>query len=1058
MRPIANYPRPTVIPFVPAPSATMPAASSTPPAPVRTRRSTLTEPQATPGPDWTLPVSPGAPTDTRAGDTALAARLAAAFSSGQTSLTVPEGSSLAGLLTIYRQLLNQPQTQEWFLNQGLATETLTLRRHGVEGFTTHEGVRKGATFSTTDDSGWWQASRQLRAMRDLLDPADQGLPPLASGELRVPLHIVLQAYGLNPAEGAQALEARVLKDGLTLSPHVPAAVMAVKQLVSDLDERAYLATLLEQQVQGLSLSSPCDWSTLPIQVSPASAQSIGAQPSYDVAQLLQLKGLGTPGTVEQTRHAIQWLRTALPPAPALGDYTALIPSAPGKPEDQPLATLATHTLDTLRHNTEVHLDELAKSPDALAFGAQLAAALQGPAGTVGGYALYKPANAGRTLNEVRSDLEAYLRDIKHLDPKVAVLVAHVGLARTAPEFLVRAVPEAIRVGTPAWMELRLGCAMAEAVAPGTSRAMDEQQVSALTTLAPMSDEQRTLMQVRGLGVLLDWAVLNGVIADKPQGEHSQEDIKKASELFGRQRRHAARSFRIASTPLPSRRALAVRELLKVFPNTSASQLEAMTVFIADAGERRNMRPSEPRTRSLIEAYMTGDLVPGKWILTRDIPPQEAHKSSTTPFQFQAEATFPVAARERLDGLIRRLPVMDDMLKKDIDTYHNLQQRGFVTKLKLMFAGLPLADRQRMELGEVDLFTLRKKTGKPQVYEESEDRAAVTGHQGALMRVLHDRSVTYYEVLYTGSIVKHDNPRVTLALDSVIRDRSHIAQYKLQAQNYIRRGHEVPLDFNAYASGAAPNPQTKSADIIIDRLGRRLHAAALPDNATPSTFVPDSYQSERVEFIACEIAEHNFYESAADMLTRAKGQLPLEKNRQAHARDVNLLVSLVPFVGAYQEFSDGNFAKGMQNLALDVAGVAIGAGGQARALIRSTRVLAKNTARPTLGRLGARVAPMTPKVAWSWTEPKVRFSDAAFDFAKQSTAFFNAVFNPLDGYPRLLTAVSRGLAKLPTALATTSTALGKAMPHLITVEQKMCCYLLVATGAVPSRFPEPNAAE
>ncbi|MCP1510938.1 hypothetical protein [Pseudomonas rhodesiae] len=1054
MLPISNHSRLTDILFIPASPVPVPTA----PVHFRSRRSTAAEPPAIPGPAWTLPVSSGEHTDTRAGDADLAARLATALSSGQTSLSIPESSSVAGLLTIYRRLLDQPQTQQWFLNKGLPTETLTLRRHGVEGFTTHEGARTRATFSTTDDSGWWQASRHLRAMRDLLDPADQGLPHLASGELRVPLHVVLQAYGLNPAENAQALTARVLKDGLMLSPHVPAAVLAVKQLVSDLDERAYLATLLEQQVQGLSQNSRCDWSTLAIQVSPASAQGIGEHPRHNVAQLLQLKGLGTPGTVAQTRHAIQWLRTALPPAPALGDYAALIPGAPGELAGQPLTTLATHTPETLRHNTELHLDNLAKSPDAMAFGAQLAAALQGPAGTVAGYALYQPANAGRTLNEVRSDLEAYLRDIKHLDPKVAVLVAHVGLARSAPEFLVREVPDAIRIGTPAWMELRLGCAMAEAVAPGTSRAMDEQQVSALTTLTPLSDEQRTLMQGRGLSVLLDWAVLNGVIPERPQGEHSEQEIKKASELFGRQRRHAARSFRIASTPLPTRRALAVRELLKVFPGTSTSQLEAMTVFIADAGERRNMRLSEPRTRSLIEAYMTGDLVPGKWILTRDIPPQEMRKPSTTPFQFQNEATLPVAARERLDSLIRRLPVMDDMLKKDIDTYHNFQQRGFVTKLKLMFAGLPLADRQRLELGEVDLFTLRKKTGKPQVNEEREDRAAVTGHQGALMRVLHDAAVTYYEVLYSGSIVKHDDPQVTLALDRVILDQSHIAQYKLQAQNYIRRGHEVPLDFNAYASGAAPDPQTTSADIIIDRLGRRLPAAVLPDDVTPPTFVPDSYQSERVEFIACEIAEHNFYETADDMLTRAKGQLSLEKNRQAHARDVNLLVSLVPFVGAYQEFSDGNFAKGMQSLALDVAGVAIGAGGQARALIRSARVLAKNTARPTLGRLGARVAPMTPKVAWSWTEPKVRFSDAAFDFSKQSTAFFNAVFNPLDGYPRLLTAASRGLAKLPTALATTSTALGKAMPHLIAVEQKMCCYLLVATGAVPSQVPGPNAAE
>ncbi|MFP3733161.1 hypothetical protein SB690_20595, partial [Bacillus sp. SIMBA_006] len=62
----------------------------------------------------------------------------------------------------------------------------------------------------------------------------------------------------------------------------------------------------------------------------------------------------------------------------------------------------------------------------------------------------------------------------------------------------------------------------------------------------------------------------------------------------------------------------MEQLLKVFPNTNATQLEAMTVFLADSDERRNLRASEPRTRSLIEAYMTGDLVPGKWALSSEV--------------------------------------------------------------------------------------------------------------------------------------------------------------------------------------------------------------------------------------------------------------------------------------------------------------------------------------------------------------------------------------------------------------------------------------------------------
>lgn len=227
--------------------------------------------------------------------------------------------------------------------------------------------------------------------------------------------------------------------------------------------------------------------------------------------------------------------------------------------------------------------------------------------------------------------------------------------------------------------------------------------------------------------------------------------------------------------------------------------------------------------------------------------------------------------------------------------------------------------------------------------------------------------------------------------------------------------------------------------------------------TKESFVPDTYQSDRIEDIAVEITERNFYESAKDMLARAKGQLAVEKSREAHARDVNLLLSLVPFVGAYQDFRDGNFGKGLQSLALDGAGLMIGAGGQARSLIRSLKTLAKNTSRPSIGRFSARVAPSTPRVAWSWNEPKLRFSDAAFDFSKQTALFLNAVFNPVDGYPRLISAASKGLSKL-SSLGAVSTGLSKALPHLVTVDEKMRCYFLVGTGLVdPTKPPGSQAA-
>ncbi|MGF6094147.1 hypothetical protein [Pseudomonas sp. 18175] len=1037
-------------PHVPISSAfsSSPALASPTGLLARTTRSTSVEPPQIPGPAWTVLHTPSDATLSAQGDAELVGRQAAALSSAQVYVSVPRVSALGDVMDMYHQLVDQPQTRQWLASKGLETDSLTLHKDRVEGYVTRDGVRTAVTFSTTDGSGWWEASIKLRAMRNLLDPDDKGLPYPTGGEQRMPLHVVSNAYGLN-LPGTT----RTAKDGL--SAQFVAALGDVKRVVSDLDERAHLATLLEQRVQGLADELPTNWSTQQTRVSQASAQGIGVQASYNVQQLLEHKGLGSPSTIGATRNVIQWLRTSLPPAPASADYSALA-TTDGVADYRPLASLAGQSPDSLRQDADAHLARLLKGPDAPAFTRLLADIATQPPGTVAGFELYQPAHLGRTLNEVRSDLEQHLRDQKGLDPSVAVLVAHIGLAQVAPEFLVRDIPDIVTMGSPAWVELRLGCAIAEAVGPGTSRAMNEEQLNALTTLAPISVEQSTLLQVRGLRVLLDWGVLNGVVAAKPHGQHTETDAKLASKVFTRQRTMATRAFKTTNTPLPTRRSMAIQELLKVFPQVSANQLEAMKVQLVDADQRRNLVRSEPRIRSLVETYMTGDLVPDKWVLSSELPSRPSGQSSSTPFQFQNTAQVPKETRATLDEKIRRLPALDPLFEKPVSAHHRKLQMAFVTKLKLMFAALPLADRQRIELGAVDLFTLRKKTGKQQVWEKDDDRAAMTGRQGTLMRVLHAQSVTYYEVFTNGKIVKHTDPEVTSALDKVVRDKSYLGQFKLLGEKYIRGGHDVPLDFEAYASGAAPRPGAKSSDVIIDRVGRYLEAGSLPENQTLQTFVPDSYQSDRVEFLACEIAENNFYESLKDMLKRARGQLSIEKSREAEARDMNLLLSLVPFIGAYQDFAQGNIGKGLQSLALDIGGVVVGARVQARSLMRSGKTFALGGVRTALNQMSAKVAPVGARL--SLAGPQVRISDAAFDLAKQSAVFFNAVFNPVDGYPRLIGAAARGVGKLPMLLATSNSALGKAMPHLMTAEQKMRGYFLVATGVIdPSTPPEGRPA-
>ena len=1112
------------------------------------RRRAVVEQQPEPEERWTR-----LPTQDRGrvagADVQLAERIAAAETSGHTLVEVPPDSRPGPALRLYQQLLKRPLLQQWMAEQRLEPATLTFHRDYVEGYANHDGVRSAVRFSLTDNSGWNEVSRTLRPIRELLDPTNQGLPfidrddalwlphPLVGHVNAGALEQTWQVIGELEERDylADRLEAELehlpptartdwSSHASEVSPAsaLPRDSQAAMERLQQFVARADMTRLLEREgvawpdapfrvSQGrLECLSPVGgWLDLTHHIeaeralgeefkaltalSASLGNSVYSTPRQDIRQLLDLKGLGSPRSVEETRNVIAWLRTSLPTPPPLGDYGALLtqPWTPGalteedrqnvsamasirlgSPNSRRFDALTNVTLQALQADPQAHLDRLLDSEDALAFAEQLVSAIQWPVGPggaealpkvlrqqlviaaiklqvdpampgkpgeVAGYSIYQPSNMGRSFSAVRRDIELHLQQ-KGLDPKLAVVATQLCLAQAAPEMLVHDVPESVHFGTPAWMELRLGCALADHHAPGTSRMMNEQQVSTLTTLAPTSDGQATLMQLKALKILADWGVLNGSIRQRSDGEYSQADIENAAQAFFKQREEAASAFTYASTSLPTRRALAVKELLRVLPGTTPAELENLSVQLASAEDRRNLPISEPRTRSLIEAYMTGDLTLGKWVLSEDMP--AFPPAAKTPYKPARTPQVPEAARARLDRIIRRLPELDGLLKTTVSHHQDQLQQAYAIKLKLMLAELPLDDRRLLELGKVELFTLRGETGVTEDNETAALRLARRARQGTLMRVEHGAEVVYFEVFAHGKIIKRTDLPKTIELDGVIRRERYPAR-RGSVYLPVVRGTQMPFDFEAYAAGSQPRPQVTSSAVIAERLGEHFPARELPANHTAQSYVPDTYASRKTQSIADRIAQDNFYESSESMLQRAREPLPLERRREERAREHAFLLGFVPFVGAYQEFKQGNIGAGLANLALDVVGVTIGAGGQARGLIRSAKTLMPNR----LTRLAARFKP--PAIASLPLKPAASFSDRAFDFVRQSGLFASAALNPLDGYPQLINAAIKGVVKLPVLLAGGALKWGKVMPHMVTAEEKLRTYLLVAAGQASS---------
>ncbi|MGZ9706120.1 hypothetical protein ACXX81_08805 [Pseudomonas sp. GNP013] len=1124
-------------------------------------------------PRWTLPSTRPENPNRAWADAGFGKYLLSSMQTGYALVKIPDDTSLAPALDIYRQVLAQPDLQAWIKSKGLETDGLEFHRDSISGYANLDGVRTAVTFSTADNSGWWQVSEKLRLITEVLDPADEGLYYLKEGESWLPVGVVVQAYGLpqlDAYEGRNPVMAQLQTGALVMPARqyqsLGSRLEHVRQTIGDLDERAYLGDYLERKIGNAPDDAPWDWSEHAAQPSASSSLVAGdhrvraslqrltespalrthlekagffwegqpfrlsegkfehqlpdggwldltsvisadrglelelhqlmdlsharghalySVPSYDVRQLLDYKGLGSPRTVGETRNVVRWLRSALPPAPPLGNYSGLLeePWSPGRLTAGDKASLKAEAdrrlggqsppvfdyleetspellqqnpaecLEKFLNSREVlndgdafaHMLKWQASPVPKAVRQQLAlAALTLHAGVnvpprpgyIAGYALYQPSNMGRTFNAVRRDLEKHLQLERGLDPKLAVLVAQVGLAQVAPELLIMDVPKEIRIGTPGWMELRLGAAMAELKGPGTSRMMNEQQISDLTTLAATSEEQAILIQLPAMRILLDWAVLNGVIPAAVAGEHPESALKTATAAFFKQRREVNDALN-AVAELPARKAIAIRELLKVFPGITRNELETMKVLLADSDARRNTPISEPRARSLIETYMTGDLMPGKWIL-RDDMPERLSRHRSTPFQTNLAVEAPAEKRAELDERIRRLPALKPLLEQAVDAHSATLKTAYATQLKLMFAKLPLADRQLLDHPQsvVTVFTVRGETGLPPATQTDADVQAARGRQGTLMRVELGKQVCYFEVFVNGEIIKRTDLPQQLREGDVLKGKPNPLGLNGIYVKAFTGGFKLNLDLDAYLKGATPRPNV-SSKVIVERIGEPIGGVKSAGGA-PSSDMIDTYASPKTHSIATLIADKNLYESDEQMLLRAEGTLPLEKKREALARDKAILKGLVPFLGAYQEFSDGNIGSGLFALTLDVGGVLIGAGGQVRSLLRTAKALTPNPLGSAFRRLGSAVSPLTPRKAW--TKPVASFSDRAFNFIKESALLANGVMNPADGYAQLTAAAVKGVFKL-SRLVPSASLLGKASPHLITIEEKLRAYWL-----------------
>ena len=658
-----------------------------------------------------------------------------------------------------------------------------------------------------------------------------------------------------------------------------------------------------------------------------------------------------PTTVGQTRNLIKWLRHPLPASPAMGNYSgawlgAQAPVFPGllpQERQQLIAAFAgdvgggiLNSIPVTSENMDERITQHLRSRAPLNRFRQhmlLASIGRSEAGFtavqcnqllltaqmlridpelgvrrnhIAGFDLYAPANAGRTLTQVRGALEDHLVRHKGVRPEAVQATAHIMLAGVAPEFLVRDTPATLHIGSAAWLALRKTVALLEESAGGSSRTLTYDQVLERSAFEPLTPEQAVLFHAAETDPLLDWATMHGVIALREDDQYTAEDLKQAAQQYRVYIEATHQATTILSTPVVGRRALAEADLKRVFPGRDVNKPVHFVENVLFFAPTHDVRYQQ----SLVDLHMMGLLKDGRFdSLLNDASP------ISTPSNSQFAPEF-AGLKTQFTKLKYSRQMLNQAAKDNSIGFHSAISTG----LKDILSKMPHADRQALETQKLTFYQVQAESidGKGTTGKSAQAQLeAVQGRYGFLISAGEGKDAKCFEFFpMSGAYVERPEFLAALGNGEAV----------------------VPNLWNIRMKSHVDGSEAGASEIQVRALRQILPAAAV----STEPLSPLGFFSPRAEAIAQYVSTQNLVLKLDHLQTQASGSTPREDFVQrAKLVVTTLLNTLIPFKACYDDIVSGRVKQDLGALAgcatdavaaisVVAGGVAEGAGAIARA--------------------------------------------------------------------------------------------------------------------------------
>ncbi|TFF14388.1 hypothetical protein EXW72_04740 [Pseudomonas sp. BCA14] len=187
--------------------------------------------------------------------------------------------------------------------------------------------------------------------------------------------------------------------------------------------------------------------------------------------------------------------------------------------------------------------------------------------TLAGFDLASDKHWGKPLSTVVDGLKQHLVAQGKTSAAMAGVAAHVLLAGRAPALLIKDIPASVTYGSLAWVNLSVAAATIEAQTPGKVANMTFAEVMLAARNASLADPAVTERVQRE--VLVDWGVANGVLARKDDQRYSLDELTTLLREFNARRTLIGTATHALDADIPSRKAMALAELKKRFPEQQA---------------------------------------------------------------------------------------------------------------------------------------------------------------------------------------------------------------------------------------------------------------------------------------------------------------------------------------------------------------------------------------------------------------------------------------------------------------------------------------------------------